>query len=296
VTQSIYQNLNFNITIIPNNYGEGQITITVSDGDKNSTQIYNVNVTHTVPITIENFGISWSPLVTSVSLNSVGVFEFTPTSQGSSAILEKVQGGSFKEIRGKIQPNIFVGTASFEMVVDNTFILQVFQKEIKLLQLGSNGIFATLNIFDEESGISFEGKTLYLNMWISNGKVYANVTDGYQNQIGRVVSIDTSLSYFGNVTFELKTGNQTSSSINLTDVVVSSEPTLVQMKRLEFLSNAISTENFSSATGQSRENIPMFKVTLEEDENQYINKTVTQIVQKDGKNYATVVSIDTNTI
>jgi hypothetical protein len=66
------------------------------------------------------------------------------------------------------------------------------------------------------------------------------------------------------------------------------------MKRLEFLSNGMSTENFSSATGQSRENIPMFKVTLEEDENQYINKTVTQIVQKDGKNYNTAVAINRN--
>jgi hypothetical protein len=147
-----------------------------------------------------------------VSLTSTGSFGFAPTSQGSSAILEKAQGGvSFKEIRGKIQTDTFGGTASFEMVVDDTFTLQVSPKEIKVVQ--SNSSF---DIFDEESGVSFEGKTLYLNMWISNGKVYANVTDGYQNQIGRVVSIDTSLSYFGNVTFESKTGNQTSSSIDLT--------------------------------------------------------------------------------
>ncbi len=45
VSQANYSNLDFNISTVSNAYGNVQITITVNDGDKNATQIFDINVT-----------------------------------------------------------------------------------------------------------------------------------------------------------------------------------------------------------------------------------------------------------
>ncbi len=268
-------------------------TYTITDGTRTyvMTNIEYVSFSDVQNVVLQSFNVisifgnNWlKSSSTPITPAQIGL-NFALTGSSQNTILTKIDTNNFVGIQAKIKPIAFGGTASFSMTIDNIISLEIFEKEIKISQTNNN-------IFDLDNTVSFKDKILYGNIWLSNGKIYANVTDEYQNQIGRIIQMDTNLSSFENAQFQAKSGNQAFLSVDLQNVSMYETPLMNQVKRLDFLTTQIPASTYEGATEIDSTNVAMYKVATVEDTNHYINKSVTQILKKDGKTYSSNVVLN----